>query len=243
MIGARFYGRMGNVLFQASNCIAFALKNNQEFSFPNRTNDEYWNPLYLQHLVSPNWVQGREDVLINENGHDWQNIDYKKEWDGLQVVLNGYWQSWKYIDNYRNEILYLFDYPYEKKEGIVSVHVRRGDYLHLRDKHPEVTKEWYEEAMRFFDGYKFKFYSDDIKWCIDNFGSRSDCEFSGGTIEQDMVDGASCEHNIISASTFGWWQGWLNRNKNKRVIIPKLWFTENYPLSTKDIVPPYFQKL
>jgi hypothetical protein len=243
MIGTRFYGRMGNVLFQASNCIAFALKNNQEFSVPNRTTDPFWCPLYLSHLINPKWEQGREDVLINENGHEWQPLEYKKEWDEKQVVLNGYWQSWKYIDDYRNEILYLFDYPYEKKEGVVGVHVRRGDYLNLVSKHPPVTKEWYENAMKQFPGYKFMFYSDDIPWCRQEFGDRSDCEFSARDIEGDMIDGASCEHNIISASTFGWWQGWLNRNEKKRIIIPKLWFTEGYNLETKDIVPSYFEKL
>lgn len=244
MIGTRFYGRMGNVLFQGSHCIAFALKNGQDFSFPNKTDNLKWNPLYLQHLVNPNWIQGKEDVLINENCHEWQPIEYKKEWDGKQVVLNGYWQSWKYIDNYRQEILALFGYPYEKKEGVVGVHVRRGDYLHLRNKHPEVTKEWYEKAMKRFDGYRFKFYSDDIHWCVQEFGNRSDCEFSSGTDEvQDMIDGASCEHNIISSSTFGWWQAWLNRNPNKKVYIPKLWFVEGYNLETKDIVPPYFEKI
>ncbi len=243
MIGTRFYGRMGNVLFQAANCIAYALKNNQDFSFPNKTQEYFWNPLYLQHLVNPNWVQGKEDILINENGHEWQLIEYKKEWDGLQVVLNGYWQSWKYIDDFRSEILYLFAYPYEKKDGVVGVHVRRGDYLHLTDKHPPVTKEWYENAMKQFYGHKFIFYSDDIEWCRQNFGHRNDCDFSTRDIEGDMVDGASCEHNIISASTFGWWQAWLNRNKKKKIIIPKLWFTENYSLGTKDIVPPDWIKL
>lgn len=244
MIGTRFYGRMGNVLFQAAHTIAFALKNNQEFSFPNKTNDPFWNPIYLDHLVNPKWVQGKEDILINENGHEWQHIEYKKEWDDKQVVLNGYWQSWKYFDDFRKEILYLFDYPYEKKDGIVAIHVRRGDYLLLKDKHPYYGKEWYENAMRQFDGYRFKFYSDDIKWCRDNFGDRSDCEFSTlDSIEGDLIDASCCEHSIISSSTFGWWIGWLNRNKDKRVIIPEKWFVDGYSLKTHDIVPPYFTKL
>lgn len=244
MIGVRTYGRLGNFLFQVSHCIAFALKNNQEFSVPIRTKDPFWNPLYLSHLHNPKWKEGVEDILINESVHEWQQIEYKKEWDDKQVVLNGYWQSWKYIDYFRNEILYLFNYPYEKKEGVVAVHVRRGDYLHLKDKHPYYGKEWYEEAMKKFDGYRFKFYSDDLAWCRQEFGSRNDVEFStNDDIERDMIDAASCEHSIISSSTFGWWIGWLNRNKDKRIIIPEKWFVDGYNLKTYDIVPPYFEKL
>jgi hypothetical protein len=244
MIGTRFYGRMGNVLFQASHCIALALKHNQEFGFPNRTNDPYWFPLYLQHLVNPKWQQGKEDILINENGHEFQEIEYKKEWEGLQVVLNGYWQSEKYFKEYRGEILYLFGFPYEKKEGIVSCHVRRGDYLHLRNKHPEITKEWYEYAMSQFPGRKFKFFSDDIKWCRQEFGSRTDCDFSSNSNEvQDLIEMSQCEHNISSPSTFSWWGAWLNRNEDKKIYIPKLWFVEGYNLLTKDIIPESWIKL
>jgi len=245
MIGTRFFGRKGNVLFQASHCIALALKNNQEFSFPNTTTDRHWNPLYLQHLVNPKWIQGREDVLINENGHQYQEIEYKQEWDDKQVVLNGYWQSEKYFKEYRNVILDLFDYPYEKKEGYVSCHVRRGDYLHLRMKHPEVTKEWYEQAMSNFSGYRFKFFSDDIAWCRQQFGDRNDCEFSTNTNEvDDMIEASHSEHDILSPSTYAWWIGWLNRNENKRIYIYKDWFVPGWMnMDVSDVVPPEWIKL
>lgn len=244
MIGTRFFGRCGNVMFQASHCIALSFEHRTNFSFPNSTTNPKWNPLYLQHLVDPNWIQGKEDVLINELHHEWQPIEWKDEWHDKQVVLNGYWQSEKYFKKYRNEILYLFDFPYEMKEGIVSVHIRRGDYLNLRDKHPDITKEWYEMAMAKFPGYKFKFFSDDIPYCRQTFGHRSDCEFSANVDEiSDLVEMASCEHNICSPSTFAWWGMWANKNENKKVIFPKLWFVENYHLNTKDIVPEWCEKI
>lgn len=245
MIQPRFFGRMGNVLFQGATAIGLALKYGVEFSVPNRTNDNYFNPLYLQHLVNPKWEQGREDVLINENGvHEYHEIEWKNEWKDKQVALDGYWQSEKYFQEYRDEILYLFNFPYEKKDGYVSVHVRRGDYLHLRDKHPEVTKGWYENAMSLFPGYRFKFFSDDITWCINEFSGRDDCEFSvGNTPEINIGLMSCCEHNISSSSTFGWWGAWLNRNQDKKVYIPKLWFVEGYSVNDKDIVPDWMTKI
>lgn len=244
MVGTRFFGRMGNVLFQSANMIALALRYNQEFSVPNRTTNPFWNPLYLQHLVHPDWKQGVEDILINEHKHSWQPIEWKDEWKDKQVVLNGYWQSEKYFSEYRSEILYLFGFPYEKKEGLVSVHVRRGDYLTLPEKHPPVPKEWYEMVMKKFVGYKFKFFSDDIKWCRETFGDRNDVEFSSNSDEvSDLIDASHCEHNISSASTFSWWISYLNRNENKAVYVPKLWFVEGYHLDTTDIIPNWMQKI
>lgn len=245
MVGCRTYGRMGNFLFQAAACIGYSIKHGVEFSLPNITNDKFWNPLYLQHLVNSKWEQGREDILINEIGFPYHEIEFKEDWKDKQVVLNGYWQTEKYFKEYRSEILYLFGYPYEKKEKTVGVHVRRGDYLHLTQKHPPVTKEWYENAMKMFVGFKFNFFSDDIKWCIDNFSSRGDCEFSSNaTEEQDMIEGACCEHNIISASTFGWWQAWLNRNDGKKIVLPRLWFTPGWDgIDTSDIVPENWIRL
>lgn len=244
MVGCRMYGRIGNALFQAAAVVGYALKHNLDFSLPNSTKDSFWNPLVLQHLVNPKWIQGKEDILINERHHHYHEIEFKEEWRDKQIVLNGYWQSWKHTDPYRNEILYLFDFPYEKKEGIVAVHVRRTDYLHLINKHPQYGAEWYERAMKEFDGYRFIFYSDDINWCRQNFGHRSDCEFSSNTDPiLDLIEASCMEHSIISSSTFGWWIGWLNRNENKRVIIPEKWFVDGYNLLTHDIVPDYFTKL
>jgi len=237
---------MGNVLFQAAHTISFALKHNQEFSLPNKTIDSFWHPLYLQHLVHSDYVQGREDLLINEQGMAYQEIEWKDEWKDKQVVLNGYWQTEKYFKDYRNEILYLFGFPYEEKNGYVAVHVRRGDYLRLEMKHPKVTKEWYENAMsKFGTNFKFKFFSDEIEWCRKEFGNRGDCEFSSNNNEvDDLVQASCCQHQILSSSTYGWWIGWLNRNPNKIVYLPQLWFQPGWDnADAKDIVPLSWYKL
>lgn len=237
-------GRFGNFFMELCTCIAYALKHNLEFTVPSSGSDMF-NPVYCLHLVNPNWNPRLEKIDLWESGHQYQELPFEESWRDKNIVIHGYRQSAKYFDDFRNEILYILNFPYEKREGFVGVHVRRGDYLHLTMKHPPVTKEWYEEAMSKFPGYKFKFYSDDIAWCKQEFGNRGDCEFShGGDVVFDVSDGSSCEHNIISASTFGWAMAWLNRNPNKKIYIPVRWFVENWDgLEVKDIVPSEWVKL
>jgi hypothetical protein len=237
-------GRMGNWLFEFASSAAYSLRHGMDFTVPSRTQDPHWNPIYCTHLINQNFDDKKEKVHIWENGHHYQELPFEESYRDKNVIIEGYRQSELYFSDFRNEIIYLLDFKWEVKQGIVGVHVRRGDYLHLVNKHPPVTKEWYEQAMSMFPGMRFKFFSDDIRWCREAFGSREDCEFSTNSNEvDDMVELSCCENQIISASTFGWWGAWLNRNPEKKIIIPKLWFQPGYELDTKDIVPPEWTKL
>lgn len=238
-------GRLGNFMFQTATTMAYAWRNGIDFTVPNKTKDPKSNPVYFPHLVNLAWDPSRPCVTIQEYQHNYQELPYKPEWAGSNIVLDGYWQTERYFKEFRNDVIREFGLKWEPWPGIVSVHVRRGDYLRLRHKHPVVTDEWIEKAMAQFQGFKFRFFSDDIPYCKATFGHRGDVSFSDGADPlQDLSDMSCCEHHVGSASTFNWWGAWLNQNPDKRIILPKFWFVPGHSnLNTSEIVPESWERM
>lgn len=246
MVSFRPAGRLGNFLFSTAALISYAKKNRLDFCVPARTNDHYWNPVYLQHLTSPRWrYNDRHAVILNEEtGYRYADLAFQEEWRYRQIEMRGYFQNPLYFEHDREDILKTFGYHWELNKGFVSVHVRRGDYLTLTDKHPAVTVEWYLEAMSMFEGYQFIFFSDDIQWCKDTFAHRPDCSFHSGSEVEDLVALSHCEHHINSASTFSWMGAWMNRNGEKRVVLPKQWLMPSHSNQwTEEIVPKTWTRI
>jgi len=249
IVAPRTYGRLGNFLFQSAAGIGFARRHGLDFTVPFSTNDAKWNPIYFPHLRHPGFhtlFPVATPVLIKEKGHNYQELQCLEEWkENCIIVLDGYWQTEKYFLEFREDVLRAFELPWWSEKDVVSVHVRRTDYITLFRKHPVVPAEWIKKQMAGFVGFRFKFFSDDIPWCKEQFGRHKDVEFSEGKTEmEDLIEMSRCEHHICSASTFSWWGAWLNQNPNKHVIMPKLWFVPGHGnLDTSDIVPSNWKRV
>lgn len=253
MVSFKPQGRLGNYLFQLATTIVYAAKYGIEFSAPALTNDRFWNPIYFPHLVNPKFEQGRADIIVEEKVlFKYDELPFKEEWRDKQIILRGYFQNPKYFmdgnlhDVYREALLNILNFPIREvpMKNTVSVHVRRGDYLQLTEKHPFISKGWIESAMRLFPNHTFLFFSDDIQWCQNEFGGREDCIFSvRRNEEEDLILMSQCNHHINSASTFSWWGAWLNRDLNKKVIVPKQWMTPSHSNQwTEEIVPKEWER-
>jgi len=251
MVSTRRFGRLGNELFQYAAVLGYAFKHGLEWSIPRRSNDPVWNPTHFPDLFNQLWQEGREDVLLNEiwnSEQHYQEIPFKEEWRNSQIVLNGYWQSYKYFDFCRGYVVNTFGYKWELNEGVCGIHVRRGDYLLYPTKHPVVTTEYIFTAVKLMieKGYRrFMFFSDDIQWCksIDADKVFPNCFFSyseGKNETEDLVAMSCCASQIISNSTMSWWAAELNRNADKTVIAPseKNWFGPDNPYKVSDLYRP-----
>ena len=85
----------------------------------------------------------------------------------------------------------------------------------------------------------FCVFSNDIRWCKENIEPLLNgketiyVDWNTGTDNfRDMQLMTKCKHCIIANSSFSWWGAWLNNNKDKIVIAPRIWY------NTKEKVSP-----
>ena len=115
-----------------------------------------------------------------------------------------------------------------KENNSVSLHVRRGDYLNLKNINV-LDVGYYKKAVEYVrkivEKPTFFIFSDDLEWCKNSLGFLDDCiyvDYTQTEIE-DLKLMSVCRHNIIANSSFSWWGAWLNKNPSKTVIAPKGW--------------------
>jgi hypothetical protein len=104
---------------------------------------------------------------------------------------------------------------------VVSVHVRRTDYLNGVFVNPSAA--YYEAAFRHFDASPVTYlvFSDDLDWCRATFGGRADVIVTAGDAPiVDMAAMSLCDHHVIANSSFSFWGAFLNRRPGRRVICP-----------------------
>ena len=108
---------------------------------------------------------------------------------------------------------------------LISIHVRRGDYLN-HSHFCKLDNEYYSTAIAEFtpelEKYHFVVFSNDIQWCKENLLEESSLVtfIEPGLDAVDMMLMSMCNHNIIANSSFSWWAAFRNGNVNKKVICP-----------------------
>lgn len=243
MIGALLQGGLGNQMFQIATTTALALRNNDEpcFNFDYCYTPLQGNPANKYKNTVFSKICNRNDVIFNSI-YDEPKFSYTKIPYRENLLLRGYFQSYKYFEDFEHEIQNVFSLPEQnvkdKSLNYTSVHIRRGDYIKLSDYHGSCSLQYYKSAMEEMGKTTFLFFSDDIKWVKDNF--KGDNIFYSNHSEEvtDLTMMSICENNIIANSSFSWWAAYLNKNKNKKVIAPLNWFGPNGPKDTQDIIPP-----
>lgn len=164
----------------------------------------------------------------------------------------GYFQSAKYFDaDFARHLFEPSDMVAERLEPYrslweeghaCSIHVRRGNYLQLQDKHVVQPMEYYKKAMDIIESEWgvdwYLVFSDDITWCRDNF-IGDQFIFIKDTDYIEMFLMSKCTHNIIGNSSFSWWGAFLGDPQDRCVIAPDNWFPHNQP-NAADIIPEYW---
>ena len=188
--------------------------------------DGYVNPSSVSHYEEPKFSYSREILDLNP----------RKDHN-----LSGYFQSEKYFEDNKDSVFeeFRFNDSIEEEssklglpiDDMVSVHVRRGDYLNISEVHPIQGEEYYKEAIDFFKGKEFIVFSDDIQWCkgsnIFSGDGNKKFHFSENNQYVDLCLMSKCSGHIIANSSYSWWGAWLSKSKD--VFAPKKWFGNKGP--------------
>lgn len=250
-IVASLGGGLGNMLFMTAAAYALGKQHGHTLKFnPSHYGILHQHPTVYADNVFRN-IQPLDESLdgfvsVGERSFHYTPLEVPNE----NITLGGYFQSAKYFQNYASEIRNLFapsqevvsqlkeKYPVLESGNVVSLHLRRGNYLQLSTHHYNLSIDYYLNAIDYFKGSNFIVFSDDIEWCKENFKGP---EFTFAEESQDYMDlylMSLCTHNVIANSTFSWWGAWLNSNPNKIVIHPEKWFGPAYAgWKTSDLFP------
>jgi len=230
-------GRYGNIVFALANMVAYAKKHDLEYYCPTEAlaynhfrNGDIANPL----IIKSTGHEPLNPIIYNEPNSSSGNPSYHEIPAMDNVMLEGYYQSFKYFDWCRDHILETFKFPYKMEKGIVSVSVRRGDCLQAPDAFPLAPPVYYHKAIEYMQerGYNlFRVHSDDQEWCKKEFTTENypgaTFDFAQGTERGNYLSIQNCEHNITARSTFSLTAAWFNRNPDKIVLnkLPLLFFS------------------
>jgi hypothetical protein len=207
--------------------------------------------------ISPEYFIPQRHMNQGHSYHENEYL-YNQEIESLpdNSSLNGYFQTEKYFNEFRDLILsqFVFKSSYrdlaesyiqtirkENKDAVIaSIHVRRGDYVMFPDHHPPCSFSYYNSAIEELrianEKVVYLIFSDDVDWCKTEFTDPSYIITDLNNPYSEMCAMSLCDHNIIANSSFSWWGAWLNKNPDKIVIAPARWFG---PAISKDVSDIY----
>ncbi len=172
------------------------------------------------------------------------------------TALQGYFQSPRYFEHTAEAVRRAFQFRPEIQRAaeelrrrmhgglpIVAVHVRRGDYVALADRHPVLGAEHYRRALTIACGgerCQVWIFSDDPEGCRDAFPGCRVLEAGDRSVALCLM--SLCDHFVIANSSFSWWGAWLGDHGRSRVVAPRQWFGPALSRHrTHDLLPPSWQ--
>ncbi len=232
-------GRLGNQLFQIMNVLELSEKYKLRAIFPKWLYNKYFKKQITEYTNTDEKINWRPYFYWSA-GFKQIELNTYNNWD-----MNGYFLSYKYFDKEKTLEQFKLKEEYTKYildkygkyfKNSIGIHVRRTDYLQLN----MFLNDWetyYNEAIKIIKNKKeienIIICSDDIEWCKENLQKVIDKIYNDKKIncvyvekEEDIIDLyilSYCENIVISNSTFSWWSGYFNKNKESIITIPKTW--------------------
>lgn len=280
MITCNLMGGLGNQLFQIFATISYAIKSTNRFNFmaseklgggSTTIRYTFWNTFFLN--LKPFLLTDFPQVkVIRERDFTYNELPVD-EMINKNILIYGYFQSYKYFQENYNIICRIIGIEHLKDKVIsklnllnrdqlinnISLHFRLGDYKKLQEYHPVMTYEYYEKSISYIKTknvdkiYKIIYFCEDddidevlitINKLMEKF-SEYDFVRGDNTLQdwEQMIYMSCCHHNIIANSSFSWWGAYFNSRGDKIVCYPSVWFGQLANNNTKDLCPNDWVKI
>jgi hypothetical protein len=176
-------------------------------------------------------------ILINDTNIEQMCNDNMRS---KNLIMKGYFQNYVAFDNIRTNIIKQFknnSVLQQKKSHLlqVAIHVRRTDYLELKNIYTILDQQYYINACNLFvnkfpEAYFFLI-GDDKEFMKNLVKSLRiigfNCEIPELPTNDDIADFEfmrQCGGHIIANSTFSWWAAY-SAPGTRFVVAPKQWFS------------------
>jgi hypothetical protein len=180
----------------------------------------------------------------------------------------GYWQNEEYFRTIEKKLRKDFEFKNEESDSYrhlfkniistnsVGIHIRNytknfDEEASKRDaeSYNLLNKDYYNSAINLLNEKEGEVelfaFTDDVEWlknCLPSASTVHLVKVEDQVDYEDLRLFSACKHQIMANSSFSWWAAWLNKNPQKRVIAPKLWF-RNSPYDTSRLIPEKYIKL
>lgn len=250
IITSHLMGGLGNQMFQIAKAKSEGLKNNIDVIFkPNSfiPMDGNQPTKYLNNIFRNLKFENFNDPLLRISETSWSYNKIEPLYY-TSIEYYGYYQSSKNFGNFKNEIKNLFEptekfinkiqniYPSVFEKNSISIHVRRGDYTTISNILPVIDKSYIDKSLSLIkDKGPIFIFSNDKDWVYKNLNYPNSIVIDGLEDYEDLWMISLCNHNIMSNSSFSWWGSYLNKNEDKQVYVPSIWFGPKGEKNYQDI--------
>ena len=271
MISVDMASGLGNQLFKLMTLISYSKKYNNPFIIEKKSHSPcctyrnvYWN----------NFLNKLERYLVNTPIHFQIYKEKSFEYNELpeisnntNLILSGYFQSYKYFDSYKNDIIIDIDFETKKLEvknkvndvnpsEMISMHFRIGDIIKVHRNNSNIlTLEYYINAINYIknqercDNLKILYFceEEDIDFVKNNYINPLKNIFPNIIFTQTIIKledweqlilMSLCKHHIIANSTFSWWSAYFADNGSYKIICyPDKWSHSPITQDPVDLFP------
>ncbi len=247
---------LGNMLFQISCCYGTAKRYNlswqiSDINMVNNLLKKYGgnhNETIYRNIIGGSRFGDEIYLQESSNLYDREFLENISNNLDINIMINGYFQSYKYFDFCKKDILKLFEIDKKSRKIIknkypiifseyetVAIHIRNN-----RSSNLKYNEEYFLEAIKYIEGKKntpliYLIFSDDNGVLENSFFQNIKYKLwiKDNLDYIDLWAMSLCKNIILSHSTLCWWGAYLNKNPNKIVIYPGNWVNEIYKNKNK----------